>query len=173
MLDRRLNLIVKAALSDEYVTGYPKDFTKRLVTQKILYLMTHGNNNPKIKLIYDWSFYLRGPYSSEISSAIYHINNLYEEIDNKEVNLNKEEKIAIEKVKELRESLVELMEKHNVVSEEDALESIATMVYIIDQGGKRDNIIKGFKNLKENLYKNLKKSFLNELIELLEIYNYF
>jgi uncharacterized protein YwgA len=173
MLDRKLNLIIMETLGEQYVTGYPKEFSKRLVVQKMLYLLSHGKHNPKIKLYYDWSFYLRGPYSSEIASAIYHINNLKGELGNQKVELETSEKDAISKFKELRELFLELMTKHGVDSEIDTLESISTMVYFINQDATRDEIMPYFKKIKKELHNKLPHDFLIGLIDLLEEFGYF
>jgi uncharacterized protein YwgA len=173
MLDRKLNLIIKEALGEQYVAGYPKEFSKRLVVQKMLYLLSHGKRNPKINLSYDWSFYLRGPYSSEIASAIYHVNNLQHELGKKKIELKTSEKDAISKFKKLRESLLELMTKHGVDSEIDTFESISTMVYFINQDASRDEIIPDFKKIKKDLSDKLPRDFLISLIDLLEEFGYF
>ena len=74
MLDHKLYKIIIDTLGKAHFDNYPEDFSKRILVQKVLYLLTHGRANPKINLAYKWSFYLHGPYSSEIAHMIYYMN---------------------------------------------------------------------------------------------------
>ena len=51
MLDRKLYHIIVEALGEDFIKAYPEDFSKRIIVQKVLYLLTHGKSNLNIKLL--------------------------------------------------------------------------------------------------------------------------
>ena len=99
MIDRKLHKTLEKIWGKHYLEDYcSKNFFEiRIVIQKTLYLLMH-NDNHKIEFLqpYKWTFYLRGPYSSDIAHMLFHINNLKSEIDKKEIKFNEEELKSID-----------------------------------------------------------------------------
>lgn len=131
MLDRKLYKIIIDTLGKAHFDYYPEDFSKRILVQKVLYLLTHGKANPKLSLAYKWSFYLHGPYSSEIAHVLYDMNDfstslLVETQDILDVN-------EIESIKHFKEFDKKIAPFLNKLSKEDLYEMLATIIYISEQ----------------------------------------
>jgi len=136
MLDRKLYKIIIDALGKEHFDNYPEDFSKRILVQKVLYLLTHGKTNPKISLPYRWNFYLHGPYSSEIAHMLYYMNDfstlLADETEKTQNILDPEENGIITNFKVFDEEISNLNHQHHL-SYEELYEMFATITYISEQ----------------------------------------
>ncbi len=131
MLDLKLYKIIIDALGKEYFDNYPEDFSKRILVQKVLYLLTHGRANPKITLAYKWTFYLHGPYSSEIAHVLYDMNDFSTSLLVETQNiLNEPEIKSINHFKEFNEKIAPF---HDYLSREELYEMFATIIYISEQ----------------------------------------
>lgn len=176
MLDRKLYHIIVQALGEDFIKTYPDDFSKRIIVQKVLYLLTHGKSNLNITLPYQWSFYLYGPYSSEIAHMIYHINDFLRELDERPLELEDNEKSVIQNFNKFKEVIDE--ERHRnkdfqKIPEEQLYEIIATLIYASKQlGSNKNEIFKQFVNFKPELKESLSKSMFNNIYSILNQYNY-
>jgi uncharacterized protein YwgA len=172
VLDRKLYILVKKALGEEFITEYPNDFNTRLIVQKMLYLISHGMANPKVDLPYNWSFYLRGPYSSEIAHAIYHINETIHELASEDIPIIPEEDRAIHHFVSFKDEL-KTMEKQYKIPLMHFFETVASLVYFC-KGRNLDKtmILDKFKRLKPELFKELGEPILKELMDQLNQYCY-
>lgn len=175
MIDRYLYRVIKESLGESYINQYTSDFSTRLIVQKVLYLLTHGKENPKLDLDYQWSFYIRGPYSSDIAHMLYHINALEINMDESRVELKKEDEKAIKHVKEVLNGLNDLLKKNEgtSISKEEFFELVATLTYIASQiGTDPEKLRQKLKDFKSDIEKKLEEHLFNELHELLLNYNY-
>ncbi len=176
MLDRKLYHIIVQALGEDFIRAYPDDFSKRIIVQKVLYLLTHGKSNLKITLPYQWSFYLYGPYSSEIAHMIYHINDFLHELDDRSIELEGNEISVIQNFNRFKEDFNETR-RHNQdfqrIPEEQLYEIIATLIYASRQlGSNRNEIFSQFFNFKPELRDTVSESMLNNICNILYQYNY-
>ncbi|MFX1569039.1 MAG: hypothetical protein ACFFCV_11810 [Promethearchaeota archaeon] len=175
MLDRKLYNVIEQALGEDFITAYPISFSKRIIVQKALYLLTHGKSNLKVTLPYQWSFYLHGPYSSEIAHMIYHINDFLHELD-KSYKLDENEKSVIQNFKKFKEDIDQKRQRirdFQRISEEQLYEIIATLIYASKQlGAIRNELIRQFYNFKPELKGSVPESMLNSICSILSQYNY-
>lgn len=176
MLDRRLYKIIKETLGKDYVENYPEDLKIRIIVQKTLYLLTHGNSKFKISLPYKWSFYLQGPYSSDIAHMLFHIKEFWEEIDNKSIELEEQDKKGIEHFNEFIKNIEEIMNKNKDIqriSKHELYELMATLTYAAGQiGNNKDEIRDVFSDLKSSLKEKVSNSIFNSSYEILEKFSY-
>lgn len=176
MVDRKLYEIIKSILGEASIEQYPEKFSTRVTIQKILYFLTHGASNPQLNLSYKWNFYLPGPYSPEISQMIYHMNEVLEEIPNRNVELGKRECKAIEHFKKFKEDLDnnQLIERYlPELDESELYEIIATLTYLAGQmqAQKSTNLDK-FKKFKPELDRKISHNTYDLLYSLLSKYGY-
>ena len=173
MLDRRLSKLVEGSLGINYVKEYPNDFSKRIIVQKVLYLLTHGKSSPKIKIPYRWSFYLRGPYSSEIAHMLYHINDHLEETFKNPIEVDENDKEGIENFIKFKEELIKAKKIAPNLDEEELYELIATITYAALQiGNDEDKLFLNLKNFKPELTEKLTGSCFKSILEILSQHNY-
>ena len=176
MLDRKLYNVIAQALGEDFIRAYPEDFSKRVIVQKVLYLLTHGKSNQKITLPYQWSFYLYGPYSSEIAHMIYHINDFLHEIKDNPLELEEIEKSVIKNFNRFKEDIDKRRYQSRDfqrMSEEQLYEIIATLIYASKQLGSNKNEILGhFFNFKPEFKDTVSESMLNDIFTVLYQYNY-
>ncbi len=171
MLDRSLYKIIKQTQGKTSFKKYPLDFPTRIIIQKTLYFLTHGRSNPKIKLPYKWTFYLRGPYSSEIAHMIYHMNNFRNDIEKKSYELSEEDINAISHFQGFKKDLDITFKKDidtQKISEGQLFEVLATLTYIALQVG--NDKVKLFEKLiefKPGLKEKLTDAILDEIYEIL------
>jgi len=161
MLDRKLYRIINV-LNKEYFYKYS---VYHIIVQKALYLLTHGKTNPKLTLPYKWSFYLRGPYSSEIAHMIYYMIDYLPSLDKSRIQLDEEEIKAITHFQDFRKALLSIDEE---INEEDLFEMITIIVYISEQvnRSKIEQKFYEFKpELKNKISKKKFKIILNKLSE--------
>lgn len=128
MLDQRMFEIIKMSLGENHVIYYPKDFNKRIIVQKTLYLLSHGKNNPKIKLPYKWSYYIRGPYSSEIAHQFYYLEEFDSDVIGEGYRLEQNDQVAINHFLRFREKITRMSGIERIY--EHDYEVLATIVYI-------------------------------------------
>ncbi|MFX1298340.1 MAG: hypothetical protein ACFFD2_26230, partial [Promethearchaeota archaeon] len=168
--------IIEKSLGQSFIIDYPKKFSTRVIVQKVLYLLTHGNLNPKLKIPYKWSFYLHGPYSPEIANMIYHINDLSNELDRMQIHLGDNEIKAINHFLDFNKSLTKQKNEikgFNALSEEELFEILATLTYMAKQvGGYQKKISDSFKRFKPELDKKMSKPVLNSIFSNLTKYGY-
>lgn len=176
MLDRRLYQVIKKSLGQESFEGYETEFKTRLIVQKVLYLLTHGKNNPQLELPYEWSFYIRGPYSSEIAHMIFHMNNFREELYSRNVELSEIEMKSISFFTEFKNELNSKISKESVFKElkkEEIYELIATLVYISLQiGNNKEKLSQKLQIFKPDLIEKLQRTEFETLCDLLTEYHY-
>lgn len=176
MLDRRLYKIIESALDETSIKNYIEDFSSRVIVQKVLYILSHGKSNPKLDLPYKWSFYLHGPYSSDIAHMLYHINDFWNELKDKTIELNKEDNKVIKFFKDFKKNLDTLKKENNDlnrISEAELYEILATLIYIAKQIGKEEIIlINKLKTMKPELSEKMTSSVSNSIYHLLNNYNY-
>ncbi|MGV9204499.1 MAG: hypothetical protein ACOC44_10845 [Promethearchaeia archaeon] len=176
MIDRKLFEILSKALGTSYVKEYPDKFRTRLIVQKTLYLLTHGSSNPQTNLSYKWNFYLRGPYSPEISHMIYHMTDVWDDISNKQVKLKEKDLESIENFKKLLERLEDIQKaNHDFQSLEryELFEALATLTYFTGQlGNNFESVQKKFRNFKPELSAKISDKNLQLIFRILEEYGY-
>lgn len=176
MIDRKLYEIIKEILGESSLKKYPEEFSTRVIIQKILYLLTHGASSPKINLSYNWNFYLYGPYSPEIAQMIYHMNDVWEEISNKVVELDRFELKCIEHFKEFKKNLNRIQEKDRDLSkltDSELFEVLATLVYFAGHISENEGKIQEkFSTFKPELCKKMSKESFNQIFSLLSKYAY-
>lgn len=176
MIDRRLYKIIKHILGESSIERYPEEFSTRVIIQKILYLLTHGSSNPKIELPYKWNFYLHGPYSPEISQMIYHMNEVFDEIPNKKVELNRRELEAIEHFMELKDELEKSQLNDKALKDLDKkeiYEMIATLTYISNQMRvDKSQLLEKFRKFKPELENKISNDAFELFYSLLKKYQY-
>ena len=176
MLDRKLYQIIVESLGEIYFNEYPDNFFTRIIVQKVLYLLTHGHKNPKISIPYDWNFYIRGPYSSEIAHMVYHLNNFKANIKDIKVELNSDEQESITHFNKFKTDFDKLIQKYEdilKIGDADFYELIATLTYIgLQLGTDKKKIIEKFKRFKPTLSEKLNDYQFNEFIEILTNNNY-
>ena len=176
MLDRKLYYVIVQALGEDLLKAYPDEFSKRIIIQKVLYLLTHGKSNLNITFPYQWSFYLYGPYSSEIAHMIYHINDFLHDLDKKPLELEENEKSVILNFNKFKEVIDEERQRNKDfqnIPEEQLYEIIATLIYASKQlGSNKDEIFRQFINFKPELEESVSKSMFNHLYSILNLYNY-
>jgi|SRR5271157_3341443 len=176
MLDRHLFDIVKNALGLEFVENYPTDFDNRLIVQKVLYLLTHFKEDKRISLPYNWTFYLRGPYSSEIAHMMYYMNDFLPELKNGHEFLEEKEKDALatfEQFKEAIESYYLSDLDGSTLSRAELFETLATLTYIAKQvKDDREKLLSIFSGLKPSLAGQITPLNLSKLCDILESYQF-
>lgn len=176
MLDRKLYYVIVQALGEDFIKAYPDDFSKRIIVQKVLYLLTHGKSNLNITFPYQWSFYLYGPYSSEIAHMIYHINDFLRDLDEKPLELEENEKSVILNFNKFKKVIDDERQRNKYfqnIPEEQLYETIATLIYASKQlGSNKNEIFKQFAKIKPELKENVSKSMFNHLYSILNQYNY-
>jgi len=173
MLDRKLYKIIIDALGKEYFDNYPEDFSKRILVQKVLYLLTHGRENPKISLPYKWSFYLRGPYSSEIAHMLFYMNDYSTSLENKTQDiLDNQEIEAIKHFKAFNEEISHFnYEQH--LSDEELFEMFATITYISEQvEHDKSRIEQKFKVIKPELREKINSRDFETILDTIKEFNY-
>jgi len=174
MLDRKLYSVIAQALGEDFIKAYPDDFSKRIIVQKVLYLLTHGKSS--LSLPYQWSFYLYGPYSSEIAHMIYHINDFSQELEDYSFELEENEKSIIQNFNRFKEYIDEKRVQNQDlqrISEEQIYEISATLIYAAKQLGTNTNeIFRHFFNFKPELKDTVSESMLNDIYTTLYQYNY-
>ena len=138
MLDRRLYQIIEKSLGIEYFTNYVRNFNDRIITQKVLYLLIHKDNNP-INLNYKWTFYLHGPYSSEIAHMIYYMNEFKPNLKDSQDLLNPNEKVEIESLKIVLSKIKKI--KINELSYSEKLELITSTLFFKNKLEDKPKII--------------------------------
>jgi len=147
-LDRTLYRIIVDTLGQKFLHAYLDNFSKRIIVQKTLYLLTHGKKNPKIPevaLPYRWKFYLHGPYSDEIAHALFYMKDfssiLGNEPDEKFTNF-KNQSILEQEQQEIDTAInhfkvfskkISDSSYQQGLSHEEFYEMLATIVYIADQ----------------------------------------
>ena len=176
MIDRRLYEIIKHILNESAIKSYPKEFSIRIIIQKILYLLTHGSENPQIDIPYKWNFYLHGPYSPEISQMIYHMNEVFDEIPNKKVDLKRRELEAIEHFMELKDELEKSQLNDPALKDLDKkeiYEIIATLTYISNQMRvDKSKLLEKFRKFKPELENKISSDAYELFYSLLKKYQY-
>ncbi len=176
MLDRRLYKIIEYALGETYANEYSNKFSTRIIVQKILYLLTHGTSNPKISLPYRWTFYLHGPYSSEIAHMLYHINQFQSELNNQPIKLEENDKLRIEHFLKFKQELDEKKTENRdfqKLTEEELYEILTTLTYAAGQiGNNKKELINMFTKFKPDLRKRISESVLNTIYTLLVNFSY-
>ncbi|MHA1334292.1 MAG: hypothetical protein ACTSVV_03175 [Promethearchaeota archaeon] len=193
MIDRKLHKTLEKIWGKHYLEDYcSKNFFEiRIVIQKTLYLLMH-NDNHKIEFLqpYKWTFYLRGPYSSDIAHMLFHINNLKSEIDKKEIKFNEEELKSIDLFIQFKNKLEEINDlnkknqnKDYFINISDIFEAAATLLYIYRDLNSNLNekdkinlnfnkISRVFKELKLELSERLRNEQLSKIFNLLKEFNY-
>ncbi|MFO8017348.1 MAG: hypothetical protein R6U96_01830 [Promethearchaeia archaeon] len=174
MIDRKLFEIVSNALGTSYVKQYPDNFDTRIIVQKTLYLLTHGSSNPQTELSYKWNFYLHGPYSPEISHMIYHMNEVWDDIPNKHVDLEEKDLKSIEHFKRLKKELEEKL-KHDLqqVKEAELFEIVATLIYLAEQlNNDREKVQEKFREFKPKLDDKISRATFQQIYSMLQKYSY-
>ena len=174
MLDRKLYKIIIEALGKAHFDNYPEDFSKRILVQKVLYLLTHGRANPKISLSYKWSFYLHGPYSSEIAHMLYYMNDysvlLADESEEIQNIPNLEESEIIANFKEFDKKIATF--RYNL-SKEDLYEMFATITYISEQVDyDKSRIEQKFGIFKPELKEKINSKDFDAILETMTEFNY-
>lgn len=176
MIDRKLYHVILQALGEDFIKTYPDDLSIRIIVQKVLYLLTHGKSNLNITFPYQWSFYLYGPYSSEIAHMIYHINDFLHDLDKKPLELEENEKSVILNFNKFKEVIDEERQRNKDfqnIPEEQLYEIIATLIYASKQlGSNKNEILRQFANFKPELKERVSKSMFNNLYSILNQYNY-
>jgi len=173
MLDRKLYKIIIDTLGKEYFDNYPEDFSKRILVQKVLYLLTHGRANPKINLSYKWSFYLRGPYSSEIAHMLFYMNDYSTSLEKKTQDiLDNQEIEAIRHFKAFNEEISNFnYELH--LSDEELFEMFATITYISEQvEHDKSRIKQKFKVIKPELRDKINSRDFETILDTIKEFNY-
>jgi len=176
MIDRKLYHVILQALGEDFIKAYPDNLSIRIIVQKVLYLLTHGKSNLNITLPYQWSFYLYGPYSSEIAHMIYHFNDFLHELDERPLELEDNEKSVIQNFNRFKEDIDE--ERHHnkdyqKIPEEQLYEIIATLIYASKQlGSNKNEIFSQFFNFKPELKESVSESMLSNIYTILYQYNY-
>jgi len=171
MLDRKLYKIIIDALGKVHFDYYPEDFSKRILVQKVLYLLTHGRANPKINLAYKWSFYLHGPYSSEIAHMLYYMNDFSISLLGEAQDiLNDQEIESINHFKEFDKKIKPFLNK---LSKEDLYEMFATITYISEQvEHDKSRIEQKFGIFKPELKDKIKSKDFDTILETMTEFNY-
>lgn len=170
MLDNKLFQVVKDVLNEDYIFEYPEDFKKRMIVQKTLYLLFHGKNTYQIRFPYKWSFYIRGPYSSDIAHMMYYMAELDPNEFGDEKLLSFKEIEKIQEYKKFKNDIERF--KQNRINEED-LEVLATLTYIGSQLGENgEKIIKKFYDHKPELADTYKPEKLSVFCALLSEYGF-
>ena len=174
MLDRKLYKIIIDTLGKAHFDYYPKDFSKRILVQKVLYLHTHGKTNPKISLPYRWSFYLHGPYSSEIAHMLYYMNDfstlLADETEKTQDILNLEENEIIANFKVFDKKITTFC--YNL-SKEDLYEMFATITYISEQVDyDKSRIEQKFEVFKPELREKINSKDFETILDTMKEFNY-
>lgn len=171
MLDLKLYKIIIDALGKDYFDYYPEDFSKRILVQKALYLLTHGRANPKINLSYKWSFYLHGPYSSEIAHVLYDMNDFSTSLlDETQDTLNDEEIETIKHFKKFDKKNVPFLDK---LSKEELYEMFATIIYISEQvEHDKSKIEQKFGIFKPELREKISSKDFDAILETMKEFSY-
>ncbi len=175
MLDRQLYSIIVESLGPEYIDEYPHEFEKRVIVQKILFLLTHIKGKPKISLPYEWTFYLRGPYSSEIAHMLYYMQDFSNNLRQQEFILEEKDQQVIKQFKDLSNFLdQQLAQKIGLKTVSDKImESLATLVYISEQvEGDEAKILTIFQRLKPKLAELLKEDLIKVFIKSLKKFQF-
>ncbi|QEE14797.1 hypothetical protein DSAG12_00614 [Promethearchaeum syntrophicum] len=171
MLDRKLYRIIIDTLGKAHFEYYPDNFSKRILVQKVLYLLTHGKANPKLHLAYKWSFYLHGPYSSEIAHMVYYMNDFSASLlDETQDILDKQEIEAINHFKEFDKETTPFLDK---LSKEDLYEMFATITYISEQVDyNKTSIEQKFGIFKPELREKINMEDFDAILETMTEFNY-
>lgn len=176
MLDRKLYKIIEQALGRDYIEQYPEKFEYRIIVQKAMYLLTNANRVKNIKLPYKWNFYLYGPYSSEMAHMIYHINEVSEEVEKKQIDIRSKERRCIEHFSNLKSEVRKIHKKKDVgekLSLSEIYEIMGTITYFVGQvGNNREKVRDIFGNYKPKLQSKVPNSIFNQLYSILEQYKY-
>jgi len=176
MIDRKLYHVILQALGEDFIKAYPDDLSIRIIVQKVLYLLTHGKSNLNITFPYQWSFYLYGPYSSEIAHMIYHINDFLRDLDKRPLELEENEKSVILNFNKFKKVIDEERQRNKDfqnIPEEQLYEIIATLIYASKQlGSNKNEIFRHFFNFKPELKESVSKSMFSHLYSILNQYNY-
>ena len=144
--------MIKESLGTKFIKQYPEEFSTRLKVQKASYLLTHGKSSPKVNLPYAWTFYLRGPYSSEMAHMLYHVNDCWSDCIREQVRLTEEELRAISHFKEFQGKLRILGDQSSEFTQDELLELVTTIIYIAEQvGNEKRRIMSRLKRLKPKL----------------------
>ncbi len=172
MLDRQLYNVILHALGPKAINEYPENFKVRVKVQKVLYILTHSAQAPKMNLPYGWTFYLRGPYSAEIAHMIYYMKNFSNELAAQQPQINLDEKNAIEHYSKFIATL-ESKNSGLFLNEEELFEALATLIYITQQQpSDRQTILKKFRDLKPNLEETIPEPKIDVLLDSLEQFHY-
>lgn len=176
MLDRKLYKIIIDTLGKAHFDYYPEDFSKRILVQKVLYLHTHGKTNPKISLPYRWSFYLHGPYSSEIAHMLYYMNDfstlLADETEKTQDILDPEENETITNFKAFDKKISKLNYQQHF-SDEELFEMFATITYISEQVEyDKSRIDQKFKVFKPELREKINSKDFETILDTMKEFNY-
>ena len=171
MLDHKLYKIIIDTLGKAHFDYYPEDFSKRILVQKVLYLLTHGKANPKIYLAYKWSFYLHGPYSSEIAHMIYYMNDFSSSmLVETQDNLDEQEIETINHFKEFDKKIAPFLNK---LSKEDLYEMFATIIYISEQvEHDKSRIEQKFGIFKPELKEKIRSKDFDAILETMTEFSY-
>lgn len=171
MLDRKLYKIIIDTLGKAHFDYYPEDFSKRILVQKVLYLLTHGRANPKISLSYKWSFYLHGPYSSEIAHMLYYMNDFSETLAiETHTVLDHQDVETINHFKEFDKKIASF---HDTLSREELYEMFATIIYISEQvEHDKTRIEQKFGIFKPELRENISSKDFDAILETMIDFNY-
>ncbi len=154
-----------------YFKNYPEDFSKRILVQKVLYLLTHGKANPKMHLAYKWSFYLHGPYSSEIAHMLYYMNDFSTSLSDETHDiLDHQERNTINHFKKFDKKITPFLSK---LSKEDLYEMFATIAYISEQVGyDKPRIEQKFGIFKPELKEKIDTKDFDAILETMTEFNY-
>ncbi len=171
MLDRKLMAVIEKTFGDNYFKKYTEKFETRLMVQKVLYILTHSQASKKIKFPYRWTFYLHGPYSSEIAHMIYYIAELEKSERGEFEELTSEETKIIEIFKEFRNKLIHICKPENLTGKH--FEMLATLIYIANQvGDKFKDLERSFKTHKEDLFQDIGKKKFKTFYDALKSFQY-
>lgn len=174
MIDYKLVNIITELLGEKSLIEYPEDFKIRLLTQKILYILTHSKENP-IELPYRWTFYIRGPYSSELPHMLYYIS----KFDINEIKTKK--KFIVEYENKNEKAIKRFMDLSKVLfnnykidsSNAGDLEALATLLYIkLQIKSSKEDILKKFRLHKPEMTESYPDKKLESFLEQLEAFNY-
>lgn len=175
MIDKYLYKIITELLGENYVKEYADNFSTRILVQKSLYLMIHSKIRTSNTLPYKWSFYVRGPYSSDIAHMLYHINRVGIEVDLNSIEINREDIAAIKNFKDFKEK-IKTIKKNTVfqqLAEVDVYEALSTITYISKQIGQDvAQLREKFKQLKPVIGEEISETGFNSLYSLLEENHY-
>ena len=176
MIDRKLYEIIKQTFGESMIKDYPKDLASRIIVQKALYLLTHGISTSKLDLKYKWDFYLYGPYSSEISQMIYHMNDVWGEISTKIVHLTIKDLDCIKNFNDFINDVKNIKENEKEIkklTDAELFELFGTIIYFVRQLGDIHTEIRNkLEEFKPDLIQKLPPNAFSKIYSLLNSYSY-